>query len=157
MQKTDFIADAMLGRLARWLRMLGCDTRFDPAMHDPELVAVAREEGRVLLTRDRHLVTHLRPERAVLVSSMQALSQLREVASACDLAPPFDYFSRCLVCNEALRGATQEEVETLVPARARALGGPFLRCPGCGRAYWAGTHVRRMRAALAEAFPQWFE
>lgn len=63
-----FLADAMLGRLARWLRTLGFDTRYDPAIHDPELVALAAAEGCVLLTRDRHLIEHLRPGRALLVT-----------------------------------------------------------------------------------------
>ena len=56
-----FLADAMLGRLARWLRVLGYDTTYDPGLTDPPLVALAAAEDRVLLTRDRHLMTHLRP------------------------------------------------------------------------------------------------
>ncbi len=72
-----FLANAMLGRLARWLRTLGFDTFYDPAVHDPQLVVLAAAEGRVLLTRDRHLVEHLRPERALLVTHDAPLDQLR--------------------------------------------------------------------------------
>ncbi|MBW3571156.1 MAG: Mut7-C RNAse domain-containing protein [Gemmatimonadetes bacterium] len=150
-----FAADAMLGRLARWLRTLGFDTAYDPAVHDPELVALAAAEGRVLLTRDRHLVAHLRPERAGLITDDAPLDQLRQVVAACALAPPPALFSRCPVCNAQLRPATEDEAATLVPAASRALPGPVSRCPGCARVYWEGSHTRRMRQALSRALPGW--
>ena len=150
-----FLADAMLGRLARWLRVLGFDTAYDDALRDPELVALAAEEDRVLLTRDRHLVTHLRPWRSVLVRSDAPLDQLREVVEACGLGPPAELFTRCPVCNEALRPATPREQETLVPEGARGLPGPIRRCPRCLRVYWLGSHTERMRRTLARAFPDW--
>ena len=152
-----FVADAMLGKLARWLRVAGYDTVFDTSLHDPELVELARKEKRVLLTRDRHLILHLRPERGVLLKATDTLGQVREVAETCQLASPPGLFSRCLVCNSRLREATASEVEALVPERARGLGGPFMRCTGCGRAYWHGTHVRRMRETLVGVCPGWFD
>ncbi|HYR12237.1 MAG TPA: Mut7-C RNAse domain-containing protein [Longimicrobium sp.] len=150
-----FLADAMLGRLARWLRTLGFDTFYDPAVHDPGLVALAAAEGRVLLTRDRHLVEHLRPERALLIAEDTPLDQLREVVAACGLAPPAALFTRCPVCNTGLRPATQDEAATLVPEASRGLPGAVTRCPGCGRVYWEGSHTRRMREALSRALPGW--
>jgi uncharacterized protein len=149
-----FFADAMLARLARWLRVLGFDTRFDPGVDDRALVAVTGAEKRVLLTRDRHLVDHLRPARAVLVRANEPLVQLREVIAACDLDLARPLFTRCLVCNAALRGATMDEVEELVPDRAQELRERVLRCDGCGRVYWPGSHARRMHAALTQAFPE---
>src|SRR5690606_36570298 len=92
-----FLADAMLARLARWLRVLGFDTAFEPELLDRELVALAVAEGRILLTRDRQLVEHLRPPRALLVGADAPLAQLREVIASCGLAPPGRLFSRCLV------------------------------------------------------------
>lgn len=150
-----FLADAMLGRLARWLRVLGLDTEYDPSVDDPDLVTWAAREGRVLLTRDRHLVEHLRPPRSVLVQSDAPLGQLREVVDACGVGAPAALFSRCPVCNGALRRATDEERERLVPERARSLPGPVHRCPRCLRVYWLGSHTERMRRTLAGAFPEW--
>lgn len=152
---TRFLADAMLGRLARWLRTLGFDTFYDPAVHDPELVALAAAEGRVLLTRDRHLVEHLRPQRALLITHDTPLDQLREVVTACGLTEPAALFSRCAMCNGVLRPATPDEVATLVPEASRAQPGPVARCPGCGRVYWEGSHTRRMRDSLSQALPGW--
>jgi uncharacterized protein with PIN domain len=145
----------MLGRLARWLRTLGFDTFYDPAVHDPELVALAAAEGRVLLTRDRHLVAHLRPARALLITDDAPLDQLREVVAACGLAPPAALFSRCAVCNGVLRPATADEAATRVPEASRGQPGPVTRCPDCGRVYWEGSHTRRMRETLSRALPGW--
>ena len=150
-----FFADAMLGKLARWLRVLGLDTAYDAEIDDHELTERADAEERVLLTRDRHLVEHLRPRRSVLIRSDVPLDQLGEVVRACDLGPPAELFTRCLVCNGALRPATAEEREALVPEGSRALPGPVRRCPRCLRVYWQGSHAERMRRALAEAFPAW--
>jgi uncharacterized protein len=146
----------MLGRLARWLRVLGLDTTYDPALSDTELVRWAHTEARILLTRDRPLVAELQPRRALLIVSDAPLEQLREVVRATSLSPPTELFHRCLVCNAVLRPATAVEVAKLVPALARALPGPVRRCPSCHRMYWPGSHARRMRAALARALPQWF-
>ncbi|MFW5824306.1 MAG: Mut7-C RNAse domain-containing protein [Marinobacter sp.] len=147
-----FAADAMLGRLARWLRALGYDTQHEPDIDDHDLVARADAEERIVLTRDRHLVTYLRPRRALLLSSGSPQAQLLEVAEHCGIGMTRDLFTRCLVCNQRLRAATDEEIATLVPDQARDRQGPFLRCPGCGRVYWPGSHVRRMRSVLEELF-----
>jgi uncharacterized protein with PIN domain len=145
----------MLGRLARWLRVLGWDTAYDPATHDPALVDWAHREDRILLTRDRHLLVELRPGRGLLIAADRPLEQLRQVVSEVGLCAPGELFTRCLVCNTALRPATEAEWATLVPPEARTLPGPVRRCPGCERVYWPGSHARRMRAALGRAFPEW--
>lgn len=149
-----FLVDAMLDRLARWLRVLGIDTTTDPALDDHQLVALAAEEDRVLLTRDRHLVTHLRPARSLLVSRDDPLDQLREVVDACGLRPPDRLFSRCLACNVPLERAAPEAV-SLPPAVAGEHADRLWRCPGCEKVYWPGSHTRRMRAALDRALPGW--
>lgn len=153
--ETCFLADAMLGRLARWLRVLGFDTYFDPEIDDPQLVALAEAERSVLLTRDRHLVTHLRPARALLIIHDAPLAQLRQVIDTCRLDPPNVLFTRCLVCNTLLREATEAEAMDLRPAQARRLPGPVRRCPTCRRVYWPGSHTWRMRETLVEALSGW--
>lgn len=150
-----FIADAMLGRLARWLRVLDFDTRFDPSIDDPDLVRLADGEGRILLTRDRHLVAYLQPVRSVLITHDEPLAQLRQVIEICQLVPPEALFVRCMLCNTPLRDATEEEATNLRPDRSRTLPGPVKRCPGCMRVYWPGTHTWRMRETLQAALPDW--
>lgn len=152
-----FLADAMLIRLARWLRVLGFDTRCLPRAADKELVAIADRERRWLLTRDRALIRELKPEKSLLVTSHRPLDQLSEVVRACRLAAPPALFRRCLICNSILREATTDEILAGVPPQARRYADEVLHCPGCGRQYWPGSHTKRMKNALREVFPEWFD
>jgi uncharacterized protein with PIN domain len=151
-----FAADAMLGRLARWLRVLGFDTSYDAVLADPELVQLANEEDRILLTRDRHLLRELRPQLAHEVRQDAPLEQLRDLVATLDLAAPAELFTRCMLCNTPLPPPLDEkEAERLLPPGVRGIPGPVRRCPACGRVYWHGSHVRRMREALQRAVPGW--
>lgn len=137
-----FLADAMLERLARWLRVLDVDVATLPATTpDAEVARRAADEGRVLLTRDRGLAA-AHPDSA-LVRSGEPLEQLREVLERFDVPEPPALFLRCLLCNVPLAPD---------PARHDTADGTCAgarRCPQCGRLYWEGSHTRRMRAALA--------
>jgi len=145
----------MLGRLARWLRVLGFDTAYDPSLDDAALVRVTDAEDRVLLTRDRHLLRELRPRRAIEVTSDTPLEQLAALVASLELDAPDELFTRCLLCNTPLEEIPAAEAVTALPPAARDLNGPFRRCPTCGRVYWPGSHVRRMTRALATALPGW--
>src|SRR5690242_17506426 len=150
-----FVVDAMLGRLARWLRVLGWDATFDPALSDRAHVELAAARDCVLLTRDRHLLRELRPHRAIEIRSDVPLEQLRQVVEALALEPPAELFTRCLVCNTPLVDVPSSAYATLVPPASRGLPGPVRQCPTCERVYWPGSHARRMRRALAAALPEW--
>jgi uncharacterized protein len=146
----------MLVRLARWLRVLGFDCELRPELDDHALVEIATTEDRILLTRDRHLVEHLRPVQHLLIPQDRPLHQLRHVIERLALpAPqPDALFTRCLVCNTSLVLAPPEH--TTPGAHAHPAAPPLRRCPGCERIYWAGSHTRRMRAALARELPDLF-
>jgi len=155
-EPTRFLADAMLGRLARWLRVIGADTLQLPTdAPDVALVARARDDGRVLLTRDRHLLRELRPHRELAIQSVVPLVQLGEVIRAFAIHRPGELLTRCLLDNTLLVEMTPAEIVEQVPPNSRELTGPMRRCPTCGRAYWRGSHVRRMEAALESALPYW--
>jgi hypothetical protein len=151
-----FAADAMLARLARWLRVLGFDTLHDPALHDHELVRICGAQGRTLLTRDRHLLRELRPAAAIEIRHDAPLDQLRQVVTTLSLPAPAELFLRCTVCNAPLTDPLpRAQAEALVPEGVRDLPGPVRQCPGCARLYWQGSHTRRMRAAIEQALPGW--
>jgi uncharacterized protein with PIN domain len=136
------LADGMLGRLAKWLRLLGYDTVYDSDADDDELARRARAEGRLLLTRDRELADR-RGLRTLFVGSETLEEQVSQVQA--DLgAPPDPALSRCSVCNEPLEEATPEEVAGQVPPYVLRVHGEFRRCPHCGRVYWPGSHVDAM-------------
>jgi uncharacterized protein with PIN domain len=156
MHDTRFLADAMLGRLARWLRAIDADTLQLPLdTSDHQLVAQAAAEGRVLLTRDRHLLRELKPARALAIRSDAPLEQLTEVVRAFELRRPAEFLTRCLLCNVRLDDLATGEASLVVPPRSRDLTGTVRRCPSCGRVYWRGSHVRRMEGALIAAIPEW--
>lgn len=143
------IADAMLGGLARWLRVLGLDTAFDPDLDDPELVDRAVEEGRVILTRDRRLIQRRRARNHLLVRSEVVDEQVGQVLGELGIEPdPGELFSRCLRCNAPLRDVPPEEAAAEVPPYVARTQERFRRCPVCGRIYWRATHARRMRRRL---------
>ena len=149
-----FLADAMLGRLARWLRAIGCDTAQLPVhVPDAQIVALARREDRVLLTRDRHLLRELRPPRAFEITRDEPLEQLRSVVATFAIARPATFFTRCLIDNTRLIEVALADVADRVPPLARALPGPVFECPVCARVYWRGSHARRMEHILEEVFP----
>jgi uncharacterized protein with PIN domain len=151
-----FLADCNVGRLARWLRVLGYDAAYEPKIADPELVARALAEGRVLLTRDadltRRRVIVNGTLRTVLLTSDRVEDQLRQVIEEVGLAGAGldeNGLTRCLECNVELQARRKEQVGHLLPPRVRATQRRFSQCPRCERVYWPGTHWHRMRARIA--------
>jgi uncharacterized protein with PIN domain len=144
-----FIADAHMGGLARMLRMLGFDTVYDNALDDPQIVACASAERRVVLTRDRELLKCRDILRGCFVHALRPEAQLREVARRYGIALHMRPFTLCLHCNLPLDIAEPHAVVDRVPDRIRAHYRQFMHCPGCGRIYWEGSHWERMRSILA--------
>ena len=145
-----FAVDAMLGRLARWLRVLGLDATWTADVADAALVRHALAEERWILTRDRGLPEEWRVPRLLLVASERPLEQLREVVDAFDLRERVRLFARCTRCNAPIEPLSAALAAPHVPAGVRDRNERFWRCPGCGRIYWEGSHVDRMRSTLAE-------
>ena len=141
------LADAHLGGLARFIRMMGFDTLHGPALADAEIRRLAHADARIVLTRDRELLKCREVARGCYVRSLRVEDQLREVVARYGLAARAEPFTLCLLCNVRLRGIS--DVENRVPARVRELHDTFKHCPRCERIYWPGTHYERMRAALA--------
>lgn len=144
----------MLGRLARWLRALGRDVRFDASLDDDMLARIARDEGRLLLTRDRRLGQRDGID-VCLVRATKPAGQIRELANRLGLFAAGwrdRLFTRCMVCNAELQAAAYRDVKDGLPPevrsdpRVRSAG--FRRCPRCHRVYWEGSHTRRMRRWL---------
>lgn len=139
-----FVADAHLGRLARYLRMLGLDTLYENAAPDRELVQVSLHEGRVLLTRDRELLMHRELTHGVFVWGNRPRDQLRYVVERLDLAGSCLPFSRCMDCNSELDAADPSILHGEVPPAVLSNHRHFQRCRGCNRIFWRGSHYARM-------------
>ena len=141
------LADCMLGRLAKWLRLLGYDTAYDNAATDLQLAHRARSENRMLLTRDQELAART-GLRTLLIESQVLEDQVSEVVANLR-RPTHPPCARCAVCNSLLRAVTREDITHLVPPYVLSAHRQFHRCPGCGRVYWPGSHFGAIRERIA--------
>jgi len=147
-----FIVDTNVGRLARWLRMMGYDALFINEIDDRQLVAIGLKEKRVVLTRDtqimqRRVVTSGKLK-ALLVRGDDTKDQLRQVVKAMNLDCEQRQFTLCLECNQPLVRRRKEEVKDLVPPYVFQTQSRYVECPSCHRIYWRGTHWQRMKREL---------
>ena len=143
------LCDEMLQRLGRWLRAAGYDTAIAaPGSDDRDIAAQATDEGRWLITRDRHLARFRDVRGRVVLLEENAVPALAaELTSRLSIDWLARPLSRCLECNTPLVAARSDQVETL-PAGALSISDRVRYCPGCGRLYWEGSHTRRMRHTL---------
>jgi uncharacterized protein with PIN domain len=144
-----FLLDVGLGALARRMRLLGLDAAWSNDADDPDLVARAVAEERVLLTQDRRLLMRRALARGALVRGSRPDDQLADVLSR--FAPPLAPLTRCAVCGGELRRVPKQEVADLLEPGTRRTYEEFVRCRGCGRVYWHGAHFRRIEAMIASA------
>lgn len=134
--KPKFVADHMLGSLAKWLRMMGYDTVYDKKMDDKAIAATARSESRFVLTRDKELA---KEPGALFVEADLLDAQLAAVKERFGLV--FDESAiRCTACNGELLELPKEEAKESVPEGAFAANEKFWKCAGCGKVYWRGSH-----------------
>lgn len=145
-----FAVDCMLGRLAKWLKILGFDTVFFNRIEDQALLDLSRIEGRILLTRDHNLRDRTREVPALLVESDDWRDQLHQVVATYGLRDRIRPWSRCLVCNSRLREIEPERARNLVPPHVLQSSRGFALCTECGRVFWQGTHHAHMERKLEE-------
>jgi uncharacterized protein with PIN domain len=139
-----FIADVMLGRLAKRLRLLGFDVLYDRALDDNELIRLSLEEDRVILTRDTLLASRPLAKNRLMIKHDLVDDQLRQVFDALGITAPPGFLTRCSLCNQPLAAAQKQDVKDLVPEHVYDTRNDFFLCAGCGRVYWKGSHVERM-------------
>jgi uncharacterized protein len=142
-----FIADVMVGRLARWLRIAGFDVLYSNTFDDDEIIAIARREGRIILTRDRGLEARVEPAEVILIQNDDYDSQLKQVL---ELFPrqSGQLFSRCPECNGELSPVDKETIFERIPPYVYLTQDEFARCTQCDRVYWHGTHAGAMERKL---------
>ncbi len=143
-----FAADAMLGRLARWLRLLGFDCTYAPEITDEQIVRLGVADGRTILTRDHRLPEEWWIEDIYVVREDGVRKQLVEVIQRFDLASLVRVLTRCNDCNRTLRRVARADVSGRVPSRVLELYEGFSECPDCGRVYWEGSHAARIRTLV---------
>jgi uncharacterized protein with PIN domain len=146
--ETRFVADAMLGKLARWLRILGFDCAWDADVEDSDLVYRGVVEERIILTRDRALPEEWWVSDIHVVGAEEVRSQLVEVIRRFRLVGEIRLLTRCADCNLPLVNVAPGRVAARVPAGVRGGRERFTQCPGCERVYWEGSHTERIRRTV---------
>ena len=147
-----FYVDHNVGKLARWLRMLGYDSVFFAGSDDSQMVRQALEEGRIILTRDtgimKRRVVSSGGLKAVLLESEEPERQIRQLMNTLDLKEHSRPFTLCLECNRPLLPRARREVADRVPPYVFRTQTQYMECPSCHRIYWRGTHWKAMMTRL---------
>ena len=149
-----FIIDKNVGKLAKWLRMMGYDALLFNETDDGRMVKLALEDSRIIVTRDtefmkRRAVTTGRV-RAVLVSGDDPEIQMGTLIRALCIDSGFKPFSRCIQCNTELRPRERHQVKEAVPPRVYEIQEQYMECPACRRLFWRGTHWQAMNRLLCQ-------
>ena len=149
-----FIADNNVGKLARWLRLIGYDTLLFKQKDDGQMIKIALSENRVILTKDaqfmnRRLVTN-GTLKTIHIKKDNPKLQVQELVETLNLNYHFKPFSLCLECNRALIARDKQEVQNLIPIHVLETQTQYTECPACHRIYWPGTHWQAMVKKLQD-------
>ncbi len=146
-ESVKFAADRMLGKLAKWLRIIGHDVAYGSHLAGYGLIRTARKEGRLILTRDRGIRKKSPPD-YLLIESNQFREQLKQVMDAYGLDPFKHAFTRCVECNFLLEPIPKDSVQEKVPPHVFSTQEKFSFCRHCQRVYWPATHLQKMLEEL---------
>jgi uncharacterized protein with PIN domain/sulfur carrier protein ThiS len=144
LRRPRFVLDTHLGRLARYLRLLGFDCLYRNDYHDDELARISSEQQRTLLTRDRILLQRRIITRGYFVRTLEPQQQVIEVLRRFDLSGEIRPLSRCTRCNGLLEDTEKETVRERLEPKTRRYYRRFRICPDCGQIYWRGSHFGKM-------------
>lgn len=144
LRRTKFVVDTHLGKLARWLRMLGFDTLYSPEYAPKEIIQLALQEHRIILSNSRKLLKHKSITHGYCINSYEPFEQLRKVVRRFSLWDEILPFSRCMICNSELEPIAKEKILHRLPPKVKNTQQEFKICPVCKRIYWKGTHYERM-------------
>jgi len=139
-----FIVDCMLGKLAKWLKILGFDTVYLNKAEDRDLLLLARREKRVLLTKDQELLLAASGHPSLSIENDDWQEQVAQVLDAFRLRDRARPHSRCLACNIKLKRIPKRLARNLVTPFVFERAPSFAICPSCGRVFWPGTHFQDM-------------
>ncbi len=145
-----FVVDCMLGKLAKWLRILGFDTLFFCNAEDKDLIDTAQKQDRILLTRDTGIVEKAKQIKIVFIRSEHWKSQVRQVLDELELREHVKPYSRCIECNVPLKPISRKQAKNLVAPFVFERSNSFALCPQCGRVFWPGTHHSDMNFKIED-------
>ncbi len=145
--ETSFAAEKTLGKLAKWLRILGFDTICDPDIKNPA------ESGRILLTRTKRVKYEYTTDKLIFIKSDKPFKQLKEVIKALGIVnEDLKTFTRCINCNTKIRTIEKNSIRSVVPDYVWESHDSFKACSKCKRIYWQGSHTKRSMEIIKKLF-----
>lgn len=147
-----FILDVHLGKLARYMRMLGFDTAYENNLEDDEIVRISKEQKRTILTRDRGILKRNEVTHGYWIRHSDVSLQLKEVLERFHLDNMIRSFTRCIVCNTPLTSVDKSKVIKRLPEKTKEIYYEFYYCSRCERVYWKGSHYQSMRKYFLRNF-----
>ncbi len=143
----NFAAEKTLGKLAKWLRILGFDTIYDPDIKNPA------ESGRILLTRTKRIKNEYTTDKLIFIKSDKPFKQLKEVIKALGIVnEDIKMFTRCIRCNTKIRMINKNSIRSVVPDYVWENQDSFKTCIKCKRIYWQGSHTKRSMEIIKKLF-----
>ena len=139
-----FILDSHLGKLAKYLRMAGFDTLYENNYSDDAIRKIAADESRIIITRDRDLLSYREVTHGYYVRNVHLEEQMAEIVAKFDLYSQMNPFTRCLICNTELKSIAKENVSEGIDEDTKSIFNEFYQCSTCQRTYWKGSHYERM-------------
>ncbi len=150
LRKTKFILDAHLGKLAKYLRMLGFDTLYNNNFKDDEIIETAINEQRIILTRDKLLLASDKVSHGYYVRATNKHEQLKEVVYKFDLYSQFKSFTRCMTCNSELQKTDKNNIADRINSEIYEIFNEFYFCIDCQKVFWKGSHFERMEKYIKD-------
>lgn len=145
-----FILDVHLGKLAKYMRIMGFDTLYRTDYSDDEILKISIQEERVILTRDLGILRNGLAKQGYFIRSTNPKQQLIEVMDTYSLHDKANPFSRCSVCNGLVEVVSKEQVlDQLKPCTIKYYK-DFFRCHNCGQIYWEGSHFKNIEKFIDE-------
>lgn len=147
LRETKFVVDVHLGKLARYLILLGFDTDYNRFRDDPELAEISKNQNRILLTCDRKLLMRSIIQRGIIIRNSDPFMQVVEVLDRLDLWDDVKPFTRCTVCNSKIVETSDDEFDAIfptLPPNIKSWCKQISKCTGCGKLYWKGSHYDRL-------------
>lgn len=154
LRKSKFIADINLGKIAKYMRVLGLDLFFDPMLSPREIVEISKTENRIILTTSRKLLKFKDVSHGIFVRPGPTVQQIKRIIDYLDIKNVVAPFSRCLRCNSLLTAVPKEEIVERIPPKARATCDAYAWCVTCDKIYWKGTHCIHMQTVVNKILDQ---
>lgn len=148
LRKPKFVADVHLGRLARYLRMMGLNVKYENNFDDYEIVELSVKERRAILTKDRGILKRNEVTHGYFIRAIKIEDQIKEVLNRFHLQKEIKKFSRCIECNEILKPVRKEKIISQLPPKVIQSQEDFQFCPSCKKVFWKGTHYQRMLSII---------